>query len=638
MWARVVAAVLFVLLPTTLHAQEKRIALLIGNKDYKAGVGSLTNPLNDIRIVGDALKSVGFEVLKPTQNATRAVMLRAILEFAAKLKAAGPDTVGFLYYSGHGIASAGENYLIPVDVDEPSSVELSVQGVKHSEVLAILRGEAPNAAHYLVLDACRNTLQGSRGGKGFVPVGQQSGVLVAFSTEPGKTASDIGQSSGPYATALAAELVKPAQNDLLMFHNVRVAVMDTTNRDQVPWTEDGIQRRQRVLFGGESKSAVASPGQSPPASPQPAPARLSDAAEAWGAVKDATNISALEAYIARYKDTFYAELARQRIEALKGQQVTPKREQPATISAMLQCESNSERAACELDTNCSWADNRKQCERKSGGLATAMLKGLSPSKPQSGNACEGVEAVVGNERRCLKPKDSFKDCDACPEMVVVPPGEFMMGSDDSPNERPVHRVAIAKHFAVGKFEVTFAEWDACVTAGGCKKTADDQGHGRGRQPVTNVSWEEIKNEFLPWLTRSTGKTYRLLSEAEFEYAARAGSRTKYSWGDEIGQNRANCVGCGSQWDNKQIAPAGSFQANAFGLHDMHGNVMEWVEDCYLPTLSTSRDAFARTSSDCLKHAVRGGSWRGTPERNRSSVRYAFDRAGGSLGFRVARTF
>ena len=235
MWVRVVVAIALLFLPTAVFARaEKRIALLIGNKDYKPGVGALVNPLNDIRVVGDALKAVGFEVLKPTQNATRASMLLAVHDFAAKLSAAGSDAVGFLYYSGHGIASAGENYLIPVDIDEPSTVQLSVQGVKQSEVLAILRSEAPNAAHYLVLDACRNTLQGSRGGKGFVPVGQQSGVLVAFAAEPGKTASDTGEGSGPYAAALAAELVKPGQNDLLMFHRVRVAVMDKTNGDQVP--------------------------------------------------------------------------------------------------------------------------------------------------------------------------------------------------------------------------------------------------------------------------------------------------------------------------------------------------------------------------------------------------------------------
>jgi uncharacterized caspase-like protein len=251
--ARVAIAILLLLLPTALHAQaEKRIALLIGNKDYKAGVGALTNPLNDIRIVGEALKTVGFEVLKPVENAQRSAMLIAIHAFAAKLKAAGPDAVGVLYYSGHGIASAGENYLIPTDVDEPSTVLLSVQGVKQSEVLAILRGVAPLAVHYLVLDACRHTLQGARGGKGFVPIGQQSGVLVAFAAEPGKTASDSGQGSGPYAAALSTELVKPGQSDLIMFHNVRVAVVDKTKGDQVPWTEDGIQRRERVLFGGRA--------------------------------------------------------------------------------------------------------------------------------------------------------------------------------------------------------------------------------------------------------------------------------------------------------------------------------------------------------------------------------------------------
>ena len=223
------------------HA-EKRIALLIGNKDCRPGVGALVNPLNDIRVVGDALQSTGFELDKPIQNGTRADILSAVHRFAGKLKEAGPDAVGFIYYSGHGIASAGENYLIPVDVDEPSTLQLSVQGVKQSEVLAILRDGAPNAATYLVLDACRNTLQGSRGGKGFLPVGQQSGVLVAFAAEPGKTASDTGQSSGPYAAALAAELTKPGQLDLVMFHNVRVAVIRKTGGDQVPWTEDGIQR------------------------------------------------------------------------------------------------------------------------------------------------------------------------------------------------------------------------------------------------------------------------------------------------------------------------------------------------------------------------------------------------------------
>ena len=271
----VIVAIVLLLLPAAALAQaEKRIALLIGNKDYKPGVGALVNPHNDVRIVGEALKVVGFEVLRVVHNARRNEMLLAVHDFAANLKAAGPDAVGLLYYSGHGIASAGENYLIPVDVDEPSTRLLSVQGVRQSEVLATLRNEAPNAAHYLVLDACRNTLQGTRGGKGFVPVGQQSGVLVAFAAEPGKTASDTGQGSGPYAAALAMELVKPGQNDLLMFHNVRVAVMDRTRGDQVPWTEDGIQRRERIHSGHAVMPVLRPPAQPsalPPAPPKLAP-------------------------------------------------------------------------------------------------------------------------------------------------------------------------------------------------------------------------------------------------------------------------------------------------------------------------------------------------------------------------------
>jgi len=161
-------------------------------------------------------------------------------------------------------------------------------------------------------------------------------------------------------------------------------------------------------------------------------------------------------------------------------------------------------------------------------------------------------------------------------MVVIPAGESV--SFDS--EGPQRKVSIAQPFAVGRFEVTFDEWDACVATNGCKHKPRDQGWGRGKRPVIDVSWENISHEYLPWLAKKTGKTYRLLTEAEWEYAARAGSRAQYTWGDEVGKNRANCNGCGSQWDNKQTAPVGSFQANAFGLHDVHGNVSEWVSDCY----------------------------------------------------------
>ncbi len=228
---------------------QNRIALLIGNQDYGPGVGKLINPLNDTKLVANALRKVGFRVLPILENGTRADILDALDGYVAALKAAGPDAIGFIYYSGHGIAARGVNYIIPVDVASPSTRLLRAGGVKQSEVLDILQKEAPNAVHYLVIDACRNELRGSRGAKGFLPVNQQAGTLIAFATAPGQTASDVGEGGGPYAKALARELVKPHVPDLLMFHRVRVAVSKSTGGDQIPWTLDGIQRDQRPQLG-----------------------------------------------------------------------------------------------------------------------------------------------------------------------------------------------------------------------------------------------------------------------------------------------------------------------------------------------------------------------------------------------------
>jgi formylglycine-generating enzyme required for sulfatase activity len=238
----------------------------------------------------------------------------------------------------------------------------------------------------------------------------------------------------------------------------------------------------------------------------------------------------------------------------------------------------------------------------------------------------------------------FQDCADCPEMVLVPPGDFMMGSDDHFDEKPVRKVTIPRPFAAGRFEVTFAEWDACVAAGGCKHKPADRGWGRERRPVTNVAWDDAVGEYLPWLSAKTGKTYRLLTEAEWEYAARAvrsasEPHTAYSWGDDIGTGRANCNGCGSRWDDKETAPVGSFPANAFGLHDMHGNVWEWVQDCYAQTYADalSDGRAAPEVAGCVR-VLRGGSWYDKPADLRSADRSGvrpINRYNGS-GFRVAR--
>src|SRR5437763_869100 len=181
-------------------------------------------------------------------------------------------------------------------------------------------------------------------------------------------------------------------------------------------------------------------------------------------------------------------------------------------------------------------------------------------------------------------------------MVVVPSGEFIMGSPrDEPGhsvvEESQHKVVFNKPFAVSKFELTFEEWDACAAYGNCDPLVSDGGFGRGKQPVIRLTWDDARR-YVAWLSRMTGKPYRLLSEAEWEYAARAGTPTAYSWGDEIGNSKASCNGCGSHWDGKGTAPVGSFAPNQFGLHDMHGNVFERVEDCVHNDYNRSPDSGA----------------------------------------------
>ena len=241
----------------------------------------------------------------------------------------------------------------------------------------------------------------------------------------------------------------------------------------------------------------------------------------------------------------------------------------------------------------------------------------------------------------------FKDCAECPEMVVVPSGSFTMGSPSSEDGRdddegPRHRVRIEYPLAVGVYEVTFSEWEACVNAGGCGGyVPDDEGWGRGNRPVINVSWEDAQS-YVRWLSQKTGHKYGLLSESEWEYVARAGTDTRYSWGNEISRNRANCDGCGSRWDDEQTSPVGSFSANAWGVHDMHGNVWEWVKDCWNGSyVGAPTDGSAWESGSCNRRVLRGGSWFSLPWLLRSANRYG-DTASENRydygGFRVIRRF
>jgi formylglycine-generating enzyme required for sulfatase activity len=231
----------------------------------------------------------------------------------------------------------------------------------------------------------------------------------------------------------------------------------------------------------------------------------------------------------------------------------------------------------------------------------------------------------------------FDDCNGanwCPRMVVISAGSFTMGSPDGEtgrggDEGPQRRVSV-RQFAVGKFEVTFNEWDACVHRGGCDDSGPlaaggDNGWGRGNRPLINVSWDDAR-QYVRWLSNETRQSYRLLSEAEWEYAARAGATG--SGGDSF------------EFDEPTL-PVGSYQANAFGLHDMHGNAWEWVQDCYAPSYAgLPIDGSANETSSCSHRVVRGGARFSIPAYFRTAYhreRYIPSARYGHLGFRVART-
>lgn len=231
-----------------------------------------------------------------------------------------------------------------------------------------------------------------------------------------------------------------------------------------------------------------------------------------------------------------------------------------------------------------------------------------------------------------------------PQMVVIPAGQFQMGcvlndGNCEKDQMPPHQVMIAENFAMSVHEITFADWDTCLAKGGCNNYRPEDRWGRYNQPVNYVSWEDAK-AYVAWLSESSGEEYRLPSEAEWEYAARAGASEHYSWGSTPSNGQANCRGCGSRFDDDATAPVGSFPANAFGLHDVHGNVWEWVEDCWNESyIHAPADGSAWMKGQCSKRILRGGAWSSNQLTLRSAYRAndAADGRGSGRGFRVART-
>jgi formylglycine-generating enzyme required for sulfatase activity len=288
-------------------------------------------------------------------------------------------------------------------------------------------------------------------------------------------------------------------------------------------------------------------------------------------------------------------------------------------------------------------DNRQADKDQSRVIAQTVEQSAGPAAETPSAAADGERANY-----------AFRDCANCPEMVVLPAGRFLMGTpkgdpEANDNEGPQRPVTIARPFAVSKFEVTFAEWEACVAAGDCQSnpSPSDEGWGKGNQPVVNVSWYDAQ-EYVAWLSRTTGKTYRLLTEAEWEYAARAGTATPYSTGTDITPDQANFQTTLNEANNgavvtryrQQAIPVGSFAPNKWGLHDVYGNVWEWVQDNWHDDYTAApANGLAWPGGDNTARVLRGGSWYSMKPDIRSATRHKEmpDYRSGEIGFRLART-
>ncbi len=613
-----VLVVLISLSSAAAAAEPARLALLIGNQDYSKQVGPLKNPKQDVALIGAALKQLGFAVTVLADADYRAMDV-ALKRYAAELRRAGPGALGFFYYSGHGAANADTqtNYLIPVDVTSAEDETVWYQSFQQNQIIDLLSRQAANATQFVVFDACRNELHLSSSAakaigadKGFVPVATTAGLLIAYATAPNRTASDAGEGGGAYAKALAEELLKPGVEAVTMFRNVQIRVKQSIGQD--PW----------LSFPSLAPVYLAGREAAPERETQPSLGEA--AARAWAEIRDLKDAAVFEAFRKQYgpSNALYDALAAQKISELKRPQVAI----------------------------------------------------VAPPKPAvSEDACDGllVSVAVG-PKPCVKPGSgqSFRDCPGCPEMVIAPSGSFTMGSpNDEPereswkagSESPQHDVMIAKPFAVSRFHITRGEWARFVKAtgyktdGGCwtltggkweeNKSASWRSPGFDQDdshPVVCVNWEDAK-AYASWLSKQTGKSYRLLSEAEYEYAARAGTTTPFWWGSSITPEQANYdgtyvyAGGGRKGEYRhKTVPVKSFKPNPWGLYQVHGNAWSWVEDCWHDDYNGApTDGSAWTSGDCSTRVLRGGSWINDPRDLRAAYRILQRPSGTGTTIRVS---
>lgn len=332
----------------------------------------------------------------------------------------------------------------------------------------------------------------------------------------------------------------------------------------------------------------------------------------WESIKDSTHVSDYEAYLKAYPKGKFVALAQARIARLRA--AAPKGAAPAETAAV------------------------KPSPPATAPAKVAREAAPAPAKPEPKAPAVVMPPPVLTAGPPAKAGAEITDCPACPVMISIPAGSFTMGSNSSDaSEKPAHAVTVSAPFAIGKYEVTVAQWNACADANACPRLLAASNPSPA-SPVRDVSWDDVQ-VYVKWLSTTTGKTYRLPTEAEWEYAARAGTSTRYWWGEQMAAGKANCKDCGPPWRADTPGKAGSFAPNPWGLYDVNGSVWEWVADCWHNSFKDApSDAKAWDAPNCSVRVIRGGSWREGAAYMVSSSRFKYDASvrHAQNGFRVAR--
>ena len=586
-WASLV--VLTALLIGSPIAHAARQALVIGNAAYTEG--ALKNPVNDARAIDAKLTALGFKVMK-VENLKRQQIGRTLSAFANGLK---PGDEVVVFYAGHGVQVKGINYLPAVDADIQSEEDVALNSLNLNSLMERL-DEAKAGLKLLFLDACRNNpyARSMRSGdRGLARISAApSGTLIHFATRPGSVAADGSGSNGLYTTQLLRFIDSADIPVETMLKRVSAAVTEASKRQQEPWTEGSIVGEFYFRSGGAAQAANPESVDASPRPGQVAGLSLADLEREESTRKE------WAAWQAKMKADF---------------------DKTAQFSGGpdLQVKAWERFLAA-------WAQENPQSQQDKGlrEQAQSRLAGARQATAVRPVA-QTISAVAGK---------TIKDCADCPEMVMIPAGSFEMGSEESKREQPVHRINLPT-FLLGRTEVTQGQWQAVMgnNPSFFKACGADC-------PVESISWNDAQ-EFAKKLSAKTGKNYRLPSESEWEYAARAGSMGNWSFGDD--ESQLGDYAWLSTNSASKPHPVAQKRPNVFGLYDMHGNAWEWVQDTWHENYQGApADGSAWVNGGYqARRVIRGGGWFTGPKTLQSAFRNHDNPVNslGGAGLRIART-